>query len=439
MIKTFGCLCASLLLLVSWPLVCLADTPLHVDITQGAASPLLIAIPEVASGPLPGVGLEGDPGVALSQVMRNDLSGTGLYRLVGEHLGVSGGAEVNFAPWQAINAQALLVGRASVSANGQLAFECSLYDVFAGKSELSHYIVVPGRDWRRAAHKCADLVFEQTTGDPGHFDTRIAYVQESGAKVRRVKRLAIMDYDGANTIFLTKGIELIAMPRYSPDGHFIAYMTYVHREPRITVYDLISGNTRTLDLPTGTIFSPRFSPDGKRLAFSLGNEGETDIYEAELATGAVARLTAAPGINTSPSYSPDGSRIVFESSRSGGQQIYVMARDGSKQTRISFGGGRYGSPTWSPRGDLIAYTRVGAEGFRIGVMRPDGSRDRLLTDDWQDESPSWAPSGRAIAFLRTRRGDALPELWTTDITGRVQRRIVLTAGGSDPDWSGRRP
>lgn len=411
--------------------------PLRVDITQGVASPLMIAVPDVPAGQIAGVGPGGlDSGIALSRVLRDDLTGTGLYRVVAGAAGVDASA---LLAWQKLGAQALVVGRASVSSNGQLGFECTLSDVYAGKAEFSRIISVAAGQWRRAAHKCADMVFEQTTGDPGHFDTRIAYVAESGPKVGRIKRLAVMDYDGANQSVLTRGIELVAMPRFAPDGRSIVYMTYVHRQPKIMIYDLGTGTTRSIDLLAGTVFAPRFSPDGKLLAFSLGQGGDTDIYVYDLASGQVRRLTETPGIDTSPSFSPDGTRIVFESNRSGGQQLYVMAADGSGQSRLTFGGGRYASPAWSPRGDLIAFTHIGSADFQIGVMRPDGSRERLITDDWQDESPSWAPSGRAIAFLRTRRGEALPEIWTVDLTGKVLRRVVLPDGGSDPGWSGRRP
>lgn len=429
-----GCVSAVISAIAAFPLR--AD-PLHVDITQGVSSPLMIAVPDVPAGQIAGIGTSGeDSGAALSRVLRDDLTSTGLYRLVSAAAGV----DISALPaWQKLGAQALVLGRASISSNGQLGFECTLFDVYAGKAEFSRLIAVSAGQWRRAAHKCADMVFEQTTGDPGHFDTRIAYVAESGGKVGRIKRLAVMDYDGANQAVLTRGLELVAMPRFAPDGRSIVYMTYVDRQPKIMIYDLGTGTTRSIGLPAGTVFAPRLSPDGKMLAFSLGQGGDTDVYVYDLAEAKVTRLTDTPGIDTSPSFSPDGARIVFESSRSGGQQIYVMSADGTGQARLTFGAGRYASPTWSPRGDLIAFTHIGASDFQIGVMRPDGSRERLITDDWQDESPSWAPSGRAISFLRSRKGEDLPEIWTVDLTGKVLRRIALPDGGSDPGWSGRRP
>jgi TolB protein len=171
----------------------------------------------------------------------------------------------------------------------------------------------------------------------------------------------------------------------------------------------------------------------------MAQNGNTDVYRVSAQGGAPQRLTNAPGIDTGGSYSPDGSRIVFESDRSGGQQLYVMNADGSNQQRISFGGGRYATPVWSPRGDLIAFTKIGG-GFRIGVMTPSGGGERLLTDDWQDEGPSWAPNGRVITFLRSGRGtQGKADLWMVDLTGVNERRIPTPLDGSDPAWGPLRP
>lgn len=416
-----------------------AEGPLRVDITQGVGSAIPIAIPDTTGGKVAAAGDGVDIGEALARIMRDDISSTGMFRLIRASVPGSGTGGSALPLWQKEGAQALLIGNAAVSAAGVLSYSCTLYDVFASKVDISRTFTVPVQQWRRVAHKCADLAFKELTGFPGHFDTRIAFVAETGPKVGRTKQLATMDYDGANITYLTKGLTLVAAPRYAPDLKSIVYMTYQNRQSKLAVHDLESGRSRMIDLPRGMVFAPRISPDGQTLAFSLSSEGDIDIYKVNINGGPVTRLTATPGIDTSPSFSPDGTKIVFESTRSGSQQIYVMNVDGSNQTRISFGGGRYGSPTWSPLGDMIAYTRVAGDAFRIGVMRTDGSRERLLTDEWQDESPTWAPSGRAIAFLRTRKGDVLPELWTTDITGRVHRKIDIPVGGVDPAWSGIRP
>lgn len=420
-----------------------AQEPLKVDITQGVSAALSVAVADRSGGSFLGttkstVG-EADLGKAIAQVIRDDLATAGYYRVSSTADADWGQGAGPFVPLQAAGVQLLVVGTVSSSNEAQLAYSCTAYDVYSGMQVASRTFAVLTKQWRRAGHKCADLVFEDTTGDPGHFDTRIAYIAESGPKVGRVKRLAVMDHDGANPVYLTRGLELVAMPRFSPDGRQVVYMTFVERQPALMIYDLVAGKVQTVKVPAGTVFAPRFSPDGRSLVFSLGVSGETDIYILDMASGDVRQLTRTAGIDTSASFSPDGRRIVFESSRSGSQQLYVMAADGSNQARLSFGQGRYGSPSWSPSGDMIAFTHMDGASFRIGVMKADGSRERLITDDWQDESPSWAPSGRAIAFLRTRKGEALPEVWVVEASGRATRRVRTLEGGSDPSWSGPRP
>jgi TolB protein len=187
-------------------------------------------------------------------------------------------------------------------------------------------------------------------------------------------------------------------------------------------------------------FSPRFSPDGKSVVMALETNGNSEIYVMDLATRTSKRLTNDPAIDTAPSFSPDGKQITFESNRGGSQQIYVMNADGSNVHRISFGQGKNGTPVWSPRGDLIAFTKITPSAFGVGVMRPDGSGERVLTHDWQDEGPSWAPNGRVIMFTRTLQAGAGgagsgSQIWSIDITGRNLRRVLSPGDASDPAWS----
>jgi TolB protein len=299
--------------------------------------------------------------------------------------------------------------------------------------------VVPPSDWRRAGHKCADMVYQRLTGEGAYFDSRILYVSETGPKAKRFKRLAIMDQDGANHRFLTNGQSTVLTPRFSPDQRSIVYMSYLNDRPAIYVYDIASASQRLLVNNPSLTFAPRYSPDGRWIVFSMAVAGNTDIYRVQASGGSPQRLTNAPGIDTGGSYSPDGSKIAFESDRSGSQQIYVMNADGSNQQRISFGGGRYATPAWSPRGDLIAFTRISGD-FRIGVMNPGGGSERLLTDDWQDEGPSWSPNGRVLTFFRSHRGGAgNADLWSVDLTGVNERKIPTPLDGSDPAWGPLRP
>ncbi|MEQ9327606.1 MAG: Tol-Pal system protein TolB, partial [Rhodospirillales bacterium] len=193
------------------------------------------------------------------------------------------------------------------------------------------------------------------------------------------------------------------------------------------------------DFP-GMTFAPRFSPDGNQVIMSLAQDGNSEIYTMDLRSRLVRRLTDHPAIDTAPSYSPDSARITFESDRGGTQQLYVMNADGSDVKRISFGEGRYGTPVWSPRGDLIAFTKSSKGVFYIGVMRPDGSGERLLTQSYLVEGPTWAPNGRVLMFYRQKRSRAdgsggEAELVSIDLTGYNERVVTTPLQGSDPAWS----
>jgi TolB protein len=426
-------------------LVCwLAATPaagqLKVDVTAEGSEDLVIAVPVMPtpqSADTPAGSTEA-LGRQIAEVVAADLRGSGLFRPVGP----AGVRAVPFpevtAPaydaWTGAGAAALVQGFVRANPDGQLTVGCYLYDV-ALQSELTRagYVVAP-RDWRRAAHKCADAIYSRLSGESPFFDSRIAYIAESGPKNRRVKRLAIMDSDGANHRFLTNGQSTVLTPRFSPDYKQIVYLSYVERRPRIYIYDIGTGRQRIVTESANQTFAPRFSPDGRWILYAMAVNGNTDIYRVSAQGGTPVRLTNSPGIDVGGSYSPDGTRIVFESDRSGSQQLYVMNSDGSGQRRISFGGGGYATPEWSPRGDLIAFTRI-AGNFRVGVMSPDGSGERLLTDSWQDEAPSWSPNGRVLQFFRTSQGrSGKSSVWQVDLTGRNERRIPTPLDGSDPAW-----
>lgn len=417
-----------------------AHAQLSVDVTDESAADLSIAIPAM---PTPQVaqtaaGSTDALGRQVAEVIAANLRNSGLFKPSGP-AGIRAIAypEVTapaFEGWAAQGAAALVQGFVRANPNGEITVGCYLYDV-ALKSELTRqgYVVAP-RDWRRAAHKCADAIYSRLSGESPFFDSRIAYIAESGPKNNRIKRLAIMDSDGANHRFITNGQTMALTPRFSPDYRSIVYLSYLGKRPRIFIYDVEAGRQRLVTESANPTFAPRFSPDGRFILYSMAVNGNTDIYRISANGGTPERLTNAPGIDVGGSYSPDGSKIVFESDRSGSQQLYIMNADGSDQRRISFGGGRYATPEWSPRGDLIAFTRI-AGNFRIGVMTPAGAGERLLTDSWQDEAPSWSPNGRVIQFFRTSQGgNGRSSVWQVDLTGVNERRIPTPIDGSDPAW-----
>ena len=431
---------AWLALLTALAMAMPARAELRVDITRGQVEPLPIAIPDFQGGDADSA----EYGRRVTEVIANDLARSGLFRPIDKRAFIQSPADIGIQPrfgdWRLINAQALVNGRALVSADGRLTVEFRLWDVFAQQQMIgTRYRTAPD-NWRVVAHRIADKIYQRITGESGYFDTRVVYVDESGPAARRIKRLAIMDQDGANHRYLTGGEHLVLTPRFSPTEQEITFLSFVDNRPRVYLYNIDTGQQEILGDFPGMTFAPRFSPDGTTLVMSMARNGNSEIYAMDLRTGKVRRLTNHPAIDTSPSVSPDGRRLVFNSDRSGQQQIYVMDMAKGNARRVSFGEGRYATPVWSPRGDLIAFTKINRGEFSIGVMRPDGTGERILVTDFLVEGPTWAPNGRVLMYFRQPRArpgqkKPGPKLYSIDLTGYNERVIVTPRDASDPAWS----
>jgi TolB protein len=412
-----------------------AQGVLKLDITQGTIQPLPVAVPDFIGG----AGADQELGRNLSGVITNNLRRSGLFAPIDPKAFIERiqnfDALPRFQDWRVINAQGLVTGRVARQPDGRFRTEFRLWDVFAaGQLAGQQYFTQP-EHWRRIAHIISDQVYERLTGEKGYFDTRVVFVDETGPKDKRVKRLAIMDQDGANVRYLTRGEDLVLTPRFSPTNMEVAYMSYGRGDPRVFLLNIETGQRETVGDFPGMTFSPRFSPDGQRVLMSLQQGSNSNIFLMDLRSRRTTRLTDAAAIDTAPTFSPDGRQIAFESDRGGSQQIYVMSADGGGARRISFGQGSYSTPVWSPRGDVIAFTKQGGGSFSIGVMRIDGSGERILTEGFHNEGPTWAPNGRVLMFFRDPGGNAGPQLFTVDLTGYNEQRIPTPAYASDPAWS----
>ncbi len=416
-----------------------ARAELIVDITSGFVEPLPVAVTDFFGD----AAEEAKVGADIAGVIAANLERSGLFRPIDKGAFIQDPntlrAGPRFGDWRLINAQALISGSTQVQADGRLRVEFRLWDVFAETQMTGLAYFTTPANWRRVAHIISDAIYKRLTGEEGYFDTRIVYISESGPQNRRVKRLSIMDQDGANHRFLTDGASLVLTPRFSPTTQEITYLSYISNAPRVYLFNLNTGQQEVLGDFPGMTFAPRFSPDGNKVIMSLARQGNTEIYIMDLRTRKVTRLTNHPAIDTSPSFSPDGKEIVFNSDRGGSQQLYVMSADGGNVRRVTFNKGRYATPVWSPRGDLIAFTRMHQGVFFIGVMRPDGTGERMLTKGFLVEGPTWAPNGRVLSYFRQeradKRGQVKSRLHTIDLTGFNEREIVTPVDGSDPAWS----
>ncbi|MEM7766490.1 MAG: Tol-Pal system beta propeller repeat protein TolB [Pseudomonadota bacterium] len=431
-----------------------ANAQITVNVGDGTAKPLPVAIPTFDAPPE-----LADLAEQISDVVKADLASTGLFGIRDEAAFIQTDLDImvepRFADWKIIQTDALIVGQLEQMDDGQIGVSFRLWDVYGeqvmrfedsrGRSQTGLRFVTPPASWRRISHKIADTIYTRLTGEAGYLDTRIVYVAESGPKTARVKKLAIMDADGTNHKELTSGLHTVLTPRFSTSDQVITYMSYEDGAPRIYLFNIETGRQEVLGNFPGMTFAPRFSQDGESVLLSLADRGNTDLYILDLKTKASRRLTDHPAIDVSPSMSPDGQQLVFTSDRGGSPQLYIMNTDGSPLTcpsggrdtacRISFGEGSYSTPVWSPRSDLIAFTKQLRGKFYIGVIRTDGQGERLLTESYLDEGPTWSPNGRVISFFRESRPGAGPKLYTIDLTGRNLRQLNTPTDASDPAWS----
>ncbi len=421
---------------------------IEVDITRGNLDPLPIAVSPLASDEntkknfFKELEIE-NLGSEISKIIENNLRTSGLFNPLNREAFIQkpdiAHIKPRFEDWALIKSQALITGKVNYD-NNNLKVEFRLWDVLAAKEMLALAFTTVPSNWRRVGHIISDKIYERLTGESGYFDTRIIYVSETGPKTKRIKKLAIMDQDGFNNKYLTLGNELVLTPRFNPTSQMVTYLSYFKNLPRVYLLDIETGTQEVVGDFPGMTFAPRFSPDGKKIIMSFAKDGNSDIYTMDIENRIVQKITDHPSIDTSPSYSPDGKFITFNSDRSGYQQIYIMNSDGSNVKRISFGNGLYGTPVWSPRGDLIAFTKLHKGKFFIGVMRTDGKGERLLTENYYQEAPSWSPNGRVLIFYRETKSNSKGEgfsakLWSIDLTGYNERQVQTETDASDPSWS----
>ena len=408
----------------------------RIPVPEGDFAPVPIAIPNFVAG----TPADGEVGVGVTQVITNNLKRSGLFVPIDQAAYIEKIGNIDVAPqfnsWKSINAQALVTGRMTRQPDGRLKAEFRLWDVATGQQLTGQQYFTSPEYWRRISHIISDQIYERMTGEGGYFDSRVVFVDETGSKERRVKRLALMDQDGANVRYLTRGSDLVLTPRFSPSTQEITYMEFGQGDPRVYLLNIETGQREIVGNFPGMSFSPRFSPDGQRVIMSLQQGANSNLFAMDLRSKGTTRLTDTPAIDTSPSYAPDGARICFESDRGGKPQIYVMPATGGQAQRISFGDGNYSTPVWSPRGDYIAFTKQGGGQFSIGIMKPDGSGERILTSGFHNEGPTFAPNGRVLMFFRDPPGgNGGPSLFTVDISGRFEQRVPTPGFASDPAWS----
>lgn len=417
-------------LILCLSLCALARADVSLDIQQGTLKPFMLGMVQFSGA----AQKKGD----LRTVVMSDLNSCGFIKIANPaaYTDVAPwGSTPDFAAWQLIQCQGVVQATVTQTSN-ELSIRFQFWDVYDKTRRLDFTLTTRPEDWRRLAHIMADKIYQAITGDPGYFDTRIVYIAQSEGK-NRIRRLALMDQDGAQHQFLTNETESVITPRFSPREQKVVYMSYGQGQTEAKVYlmDIDHRTTKCLSTLKGITYAPRFTPDGQFVLLSRAYRGYSHIYKISVSTGETQALTQGPSINTSPSMSPDGRSIVFNSDRGGRKQLYVMDADGKNVRRISYQDGGYATPVWSPDGAKIAFTKIEKGRFYIGTMNPDGTDEQLIADGFLVEGPSWSPDGQMLLFYREDEEDIKPTLYKVHRTGRFMARISTPMGGIDPSWS----
>lgn len=371
------------------------------------------------------------------RVTVEDLESTGLFQFASLGLflkNLNHSEAPNFNYWNNLD-YTVFVNVALKKQGSKTVADVKVWNTALKKLVLQKQIESNASQPRKLGHKIADLIYTHLTGDPGYFNSRIAFVSEYGSDTNPKKKISVADYDGKNVVDLTDGKFLVLTPRFAPNDNYLMYVSYEHTIPRVYVQKIEKHSKRKLVGEfSGMSFAPRFHPSGRSGVMSISSDEGTHLFEINFANNKLRRLTwGKNNIDTSPSYSPDGSKVVYCSDRSGNLQLYVMNLKTGKSKRVSFGGGGYAAPVWSPKGDLIAFTKFQGGQFHIGVVHPNGEGERLLTHAWMDDNPTWAPNGRAVMFARAEK-DQPKGLYIVDVmSGRINK-FHLSVEASDPCW-----
>lgn len=419
-------------------------SPIHgllkVQVNKGVFSPIPISITTFTGEP-------SQLSKNMRQIIIQDLSTSGLFKVLPESAYIQNNASlkqaVRYADWRLIKSDGLLHGEITESGE-EIVVRIKLLDVFAEKELINVQLRSRKSDWRKLSHMISNAVYERLTGEKGYFTTKVAYVSEAGQADKRIKRLAMMDYDGNNHRFLTSGRTFVMTPRLSPDGRKIAYFTIVNYHGNVYLYDVDDHTTELLGRFKGMSYAPRFSKDGKRILFSLADGMVSHVYEMDLKTREKRQLTQKAALNTSAYYSPDGTQIAFVSDRDGTPQIYTMSISGENDItpakRITFGEGRYYTPVYSPNGKHLAFTKTHQGTFYVGVLKPDGTGERTLSQGYFVEAPTWSPNSQTVMY--TRRTPINPatksqisRIYMMHISGFNEREVVTPLDATDPEWS----
>lgn len=371
----------------------------------------------------------------LAAIVQADLERSGQFKGIDTaNVAVDELSRPDWSGWRQRSADALVGGSVTRLADGRFDIRARLWDVVKGQDKAEFRDTVPAGDLRQSAHRLADWVYQQLTGTPGAFATRIAYVTKAGGRFT----LWVADSDGEGAQAALASPEPIISPSWSPNGQQLAYVSFESRKPVIYVHEIATGRRRVLANFRGSNSAPAWAPDGRSLIATLSRDGGSQLFRVDMASGEARRLTTSVGIDTEPAFSADGTALYFVSDRGGSPQIYRMPAQGGPAERVTFNGSYNISPAPSPDGRWLAYvSRIGGQ-FKLHVMDLASGQSSPVTDTSADEKPSFAPNSRLIVYATIAQGREA--LMTSTVDGRIKARLAGQGGDiREPDWGPSRP
>ena len=402
---------------------------LTIEITQGVDSALPIAVV-----PFDTSKLSGKMPVDLVEIVSSDLNRSGVLRTMERNALPENphySNQVNYDHWRNAGQDYLVVGRVFEEAAGIYRIEFQLLDVLKRKQLLGRSMAAKRRDLRSRAHQISDFIYEQITGTRGAFNTRIAYVRKQENAARKYV-LQVADSDGYNPQNVLESDEPILSPSWSPDGNYLAYVSFESSFPEIYIQHLATARRSKVAAFEGINSAPSWSPDGKHLALVLSKDGSPDIYIMDTSSRRLQQLTRHRSIDTEPVWTPDGRSIIFTSDRSGQPQLYQVGIDGGRPRRLTFEGKYNSAPNLSPDGRYLAMVHSMRGQYRIAQLELETGNLTILTDSSLDESPSFSPNGKMVLYASTQ-GNGI--LYAVSIDGRAKHKLSDQAGDiREPAW-----
>ncbi|MDP6931481.1 MAG: Tol-Pal system beta propeller repeat protein TolB [Myxococcota bacterium] len=403
-------------------------TPIHIFVGAPGRNRVPIAVPRTLGG--------GEQLETFEQVLARDLALSGWFEVIPREAyvepvgtGLATG-DFKFEDWDLTGAAAL--AKTGLESRGKsLRAEVWVYDV-AGRRRLgAKAFSAKAEAVRTLAHRVANEIIFQVSGQQGPFNTRFAF----SGNFTGNKEIYLVDFDGHGQLPITRNGSINLQPSWDADGLRLAFTSYIAGNPDMYVADLSKGRIRRLSAREGINTGATWHPNQELLALTLSPDGNSDIYTLKPSNGdQIARLTRTMGMDISPAWSPGGEQLAFVSDRSGGAQIYVMNADGSDVRRVTFKGTHNTDPTWSPDGQRLAF--VSRDGvFDVFTVRLDGTGLTRITQSAGDnEDPSWSPDGNYLAFSSTRTGSS--HIWMSTADGSHQVQLTEGKGGyTNPAWS----